>query len=81
MGAVMSGGVSAPPGLNWIPGIASNRARSRDCHRGRAYNDLQRDHQLLGRGVDVNSAVEFTAAGAQARGSNDVIVFDWHSAA
>jgi hypothetical protein len=47
---------------------------------GRVYNYLYRDHPLLGRGVDVNSAVEFTAAGAQGWGSSTVMVFDGCSA-
>ena len=43
---------------------------------GRAYNHLYRDQALLTLGVDVNTAIEFTATGAQVWGENTVVVFD-----
>ena len=47
-----------------------------DRHWGRAYNHLYRNHGLLALGVDVDTAVEFTATGAQVWGGNTVVVFD-----
>ena len=69
-------GVTIQPGLNWIPGIAVEPRMVMDRHWGRVYNHLYRNHALLGLGVDVNTAVEFTAAGAKVWGSNTVVVFD-----
>jgi hypothetical protein len=40
------------------------------------YNHLNRDHALLALGVDVNTAIEFTPAGATVWGLNTVSVFD-----
>jgi hypothetical protein len=62
--------------LNWIPGIAVEPRMVMDRHWGRAYNHLDRDHALLTLGVDVNTAIEFAAAGAQVWGKNTVVVFD-----
>lgn len=64
------------PGLNWIPGIAVEPRMVMDRHWGRAYNHLYRNHSLLGLGVDVNTAIEFTATGANVWGKNTVVVFD-----
>jgi hypothetical protein len=47
-----------------------------DRHWGRAYNHLYRDQALLPLGVDVNTAIEFTATGASVWGKNTVVVFD-----
>ncbi len=47
-----------------------------DRHWGRAYNHLYRNHSLLGLGIDVNTAIEFTATGAKVWGKNTVVVFD-----
>jgi cyanophycinase-like exopeptidase len=47
-----------------------------DRHWGRAYNQLYRDHGLLALGVDVNTAIEFTATSAMVWGKNTVVVFD-----
>jgi cyanophycinase len=69
-------GVSIQPGLNWIPGIAVEPRMVMDRHWGRAYNHLYRDPTLLALGVDVNTAIEFTATGAQVWGKNTVVVFD-----
>jgi cyanophycinase len=69
-------GVSIQPGLNWIPGIAVEPRMVMDRHWGRAYNHLHRNHALLGLGVDVNTAIEFTATGATVWGKNTAIVFD-----
>lgn len=69
-------GVSIQSGLNWIPGIAVEPKMVMDRHWGRAYNHLYRNHNLLGLGVDVNTAIEFTATGAKVWGSNTVVVFD-----
>ena len=69
-------GVSIQPGLNWIPGVAVEPRMVMDRHWGRAYNHLHRNHALLGLGLDVNTAIEFTATGATVWGKNTVIVFD-----
>jgi cyanophycinase len=72
----LSSGVSIQPGLNWITGIAVEPRMVLDRHWGRAYNHLHRDHALLALGVDVNTAIEFTATGAKVWGKNTVVVFD-----
>ena len=72
----LSTGVTIEPGLNWIPGIAVEPRMVMDRHWGRAYNHLHRNHSLLGLGVDVNTAIEFTATGAKIWGKNTVVVFD-----
>ena len=69
-------GVNIQPGLNWIPGIAVEPRMVLDRHWGRVYNHLFRDQALLGLGVDVNTAIEFTATGANVWGQNTVVVFD-----
>jgi cyanophycinase len=69
-------GVTIQPGLNWIPGIAVESRMVMDRHWGRAYNHLYRNHSLLGLGVDVNTAIEFTATGATVWGLNTVVLFD-----
>lgn len=63
-------------GLNWIPGVAVEPRMVMDRHWGRAYNHLHRNHSLLGLGVDVNTAIEFTGTGAKVWGKNTVVVFD-----
>ena len=68
--------VTIQPGLNWIPGIAVESKMVMDRHWGRVYNHLYRNHALLGLGVDVNTAIEFSATGAQVWGQNTVVVFD-----
>ena len=69
-------GVSIQAGLNWIPGIAVEPRMVMDRHWGRLYNHLYRNSALLGLGVDVNTAVEFTASGANVWGQNTVLVLD-----
>jgi cyanophycinase len=69
-------GVDIQPGLNWLPGIAIEPKLVMDRHWGRLYNHLYRNHALLGLGVDVNTAIEFTASGANTWGKNTVIAFD-----
>jgi cyanophycinase len=69
-------GVNIQPGLNWIPGVAVEPRMVMDRHWGRVYNHLYRDHALLGLGVDVNTAIEFTPTGATVWGLNTVSVFD-----
>ena len=76
MGDFLFNGVSIQPGLNWISGIAVEPRMVIDRHWGRAYNHLYRDHALLTLGVDVNTAVEFTASGAQVWGANTVVAVD-----
>lgn len=68
--------INIQPGLNWIPGIAVEPRMVMDRHWGRVYKHLYRDHALLGLGVDVNTAIEFTATGAKVWGKNTVVVFD-----
>ena len=69
-------GVSIQPGLNWIPGIAVEPRMVMDRHWGRAYNHLYRNPALLALGIDRDTAIEFTATGAQVWGKNTVVVFD-----
>ena len=69
-------GVDIQAGLNWIPGVAVEPRMVRDRHWGRVYNHLYRNHALLGLGVDVNTAIEFTSTGAQVWGENTAVVFD-----
>ena len=69
-------GVTIQPGLNWIPGVAVEPRIVMDRHWGRVYNHLYRNHALLGLGMDVNTAIEFTPPGAQVWGKNTVVVFD-----
>jgi cyanophycinase len=69
-------GVDIKPGLNWIQGVAVEPRMVMDRHWGRVYNHLYRNHALLGLGVDVNTAIEFTAMGAKVWGKNTVVVFD-----
>ena len=76
MGDFLFSGVSIQPGLNWIPGVAVEPRMVMDRHWGRAYNHLYRNHACLGLGVDVNTAIEFTATGAKVWGKNTVVVFD-----
>src|SRR5688572_1878689 len=76
MGDFLLSGVTIQPGLNWISGITVEPRMVMDRHWGRAYNHLYRNHALLGLGVDVNTAIEFTATGAKVWGKNTVVVFD-----
>jgi cyanophycinase len=80
MGDFLRDGVTIQPGLNWIPGVAVEPRMVMDRHWGRVYNHLYRNHALLGLGVDVNTAIEFTSAGAKVWGQNTVVVFDGRSA-
>jgi cyanophycinase len=75
-GDFLSSGVTIQAGLNWIPGIAVEPRMVMDRHWGRLYNHLYRNHALLGLGVDVNTAIEFTATGAKVWGKNTVVVLD-----
>jgi cyanophycinase len=76
MGDFLSSGVTIQPGLNWIPGVAVEPRMVMDRHWGRLYNYLYRNHNLLGLGLDVNTAIEFTATSAKVWGKNTVVVFD-----
>ena len=69
-------GVSIQAGLNWIPGIAVEPRMVMDRHWGRVYNHLYSNPALLGLGVDVNTAIEFTATGTTVWGRNTVLVAD-----
>jgi cyanophycinase len=69
-------GVTIQPGLNWIPGVAVEPRMVMDRHWGRGYNHLHRDNGLLVLGVDVDTAIEFTATGANIWGKNTVVTFD-----
>jgi cyanophycinase len=75
-GDFLFSGVTIQPGLNWLPGLAVEPRMVMDRHWGRLYNHLYRNHALLALGVDVNTAIEFTATGAQVWGMNTVVVFD-----
>lgn len=76
MGDFLLNGVTVTPGLNWLPGLAIEPHMVMDRHWGRVYNQLYRNHALLGLGIDINTAVEFTATGAKVWGKNTVAVFD-----
>src|SRR5688572_1896249 len=76
MGDFLLSGVTIQPGLNWVSGITVEPRMVMDRHWGRAYNHLYRNHALLGLGVDVNTAIEFTTTGAKVWGKNTVVVFD-----
>ena len=76
MGDFLLNSVTIQQGLNWIPGVAVEPRMVMDRHWGRAYNHLYRNHALLGLGVDVNTAIEFTSTGAKVWGKNTVVVFD-----
>lgn len=76
MGDFLFSGVNIQAGLNWIPGVAVEPRMVMDRHWGRVYNHLYRDHALLGLGIDVNTAIEFTSSGANVWGSNTIVVFD-----
>jgi cyanophycinase len=76
MGDFLLNGVTIQSGLNWIPGIAVEPRMVMDRHWGRVYHHLYRNHALLGLGVDVNTAIEFTATGAKVLGKNTIVVFD-----
>jgi cyanophycinase len=69
-------GVDIQSGLNWIPGVAVEPRMVMDRHWGRLYNHLHRNQALLALGIDVNTAIEFTATGAKVWGKNTVVVFD-----
>ena len=69
-------GVTVQPGLNWLPGVAIEPRLVMDRHWGRLYNHLARNANLLGVGIDVNSAIEVTASGATVRGNNTAVVLD-----
>jgi cyanophycinase-like exopeptidase len=76
MGDFLLSGVTIQSGLNWIPGVVVEPRMVMDRHWGRGYNHLYRNRTLLGLGVDVNTAIEFTATGAKAWGKNTVVVLD-----
>ena len=76
MGDFLFNGVDVQPGLNWVPGVAIEPRMVMDRHWGRLYNHLYRDHALLGLGIDVDTAIELTASGAQVWGNNTVVVLD-----
>jgi cyanophycinase-like exopeptidase len=76
MGDFLFSGVDIQTSLNWVPGIAVEPRMVMDRHWGRLYNALYRDHALLGLGIDVNTAIELGASGAQVWGSNTVLVLD-----
>src|SRR5215216_3122738 len=80
MGDFLFSGVRIQSGLNWIPGIAVEPRMVMDRHWGRVYNHLYRNHAVLGLGVDVNTAIEFTPTGANVWGKNTVVVFDGRNA-
>ena len=75
-GDFLLSGVNIQPGLNWIPGVAVEPRMVMDRHWGRVYNHLHRNHGLLGLGIDVNTAIEFSATGAKVWGKNTIVVFD-----
>ena len=76
VGDFLFSGVAIQSGLNWISGVVVEPRMVMDRHWGRVYNHLHRNHALLGLGVDVNTAIEFTATGAKVWGKNTVVVFD-----
>ena len=75
-GDFLLNGVTIQPGLNWIPDVAVEPRMVMDRHWGRLYNHLYCNHALLGLGIDVNTAVEFTATVAKVWGKNTITVLD-----
>ncbi len=47
-----------------------------DRHWGRIYNQLYRNHNLLGVGLDVNTAIVVTSSGATVSGANVALIAD-----
>ena len=76
VGDFLLSGVDVRAGLNWVPGAAIEPRLLPDRHWGRLYNQLFRDHSLLGLGVDVDTAVELTASGAVVWGRSAAVVLD-----
>jgi cyanophycinase-like exopeptidase len=76
MGDFLLGGVTLHPGLNWLPGVVVEPRMVMDRHWGRAYSQLYHAPSLLALGVDVDTAIEFTASGALVWGRNTVTVLD-----
>jgi cyanophycinase-like exopeptidase len=76
VGDFLLAGVDVRPGLNWLPGVAVEPRLLPDRHWGRLYNQLFRDHTLLGLGLDVDTALEITPAGATARGRSVAVLLD-----
>lgn len=69
-------GVDIRPSLGWIPGVAVEPRMVMDRHWGRIYNHLFRDAQLLGVGIDVDTAIELSGSGATTWGRNTLVVLD-----
>lgn len=76
MNDFLATGVTVQPGLNWLPGVAIEPRLVLERHWGRLYNHLARNATLLGLGVDANSAVEVTPAGATVWGANTAVILD-----
>ena len=76
MGDFLLSGVTVQPGLNWISGVAVEPRMVMDRHWGRVYNQLYRNHNLLGVGVDVNTAIVITSSSATVSGANVALVAD-----
>src|SRR5258706_2008102 len=75
-GDFLFSGVTIQPGLNWISGVAIEPRMVMDRHWGRIYNQLYRNHNLLGVGLDVNTAIVVTSSGATVSGANVALVAD-----
>lgn len=71
-------GVTLQPGQGFVSGIAVEPRMLPDRHWGRLYNLIARyqQHDLLGLGVDVGTAIEITPQSATAIGSSAVVTLD-----
>jgi cyanophycinase len=75
-GDFLFNGVTVQPGLNWISGVALEPRMVMDRHWGRVYNQLYRNHNLLGIGLDVNTAIIVTSSSATVSGANTALIAD-----
>jgi cyanophycinase len=73
--------VTVAPGLAWVPGAAFEPRLLPDRHWGRLYNILYDNHDVLGIGIDVGTAVELTQAGATVVGTSAAVTLDGRYAA
>jgi cyanophycinase-like exopeptidase len=70
------GGVAFQPGLNFVDGLVIEPRLLPDRHWGRLYNALYHDQNLLGVGIDVDTALELTETGAVVHGDRAVVTLD-----
>jgi cyanophycinase len=69
-------GVSIPPGLGFLPGVALEPRLLPDRHWGRLYNIIFRDRSMLAIGVDVGTAVELSQVDGVVWGTSAAVTLD-----